>query len=692
MSPVSIDRHGAVAVITVTNPPVNALSQPVREGIYSSIDAAEKDDACSVIVISCEGRTFIAGADIKEFGRPPLEPYLPDVVSRIENSQKPVIAAVHGTALGGGLEIALGCHYRIADSTAALGLPEVHLGLLPGASGTQRLPRLVGVPVAMDMMLSGKFVKAPEALEIGLIDRVSGADLLSEAIAFADGYRGQEPRRIRDMDIQEVDSSVFDLTRKKMARRTRGLISPGRIVDAVEVATNVSFDEGCAVEREFFLECMASPQSAGLRHAFFAERNVGKVPNVAKETRQRPIDKIGVIGAGTMGSGIAYACLMSGAEVVLLDNDDRGLVRGEKNIRSLFAGGVERGKITEAGMKEGLQRFKTSQNYNALANVDLVIEAVFESMSIKKEVFAALDQVVQKGAILATNTSTLSIDEIAASTSRPEDVIGLHFFSPAHVMRLLEIIRGEETATDVIATSLALAKRLKKIGVVVGNCYGFVGNRMLHTYGRENQLLLLEGAAPEYIDKVLYDWGMAMGPNAVGDLAGLDVGYKARQERADLPEDPDFYRVADVLVEMGRYGQKTGKGMYLYDAGSRQPVVDPDVTAIIKTEAERLGIEQRDISEKEITERCIYALVVEAARILEDGIATRAGDIDTVWLNGYGFPRYRGGPMHYADSIGLERVLTTVRVFEEKFGSMYWKPPALLCELAASGRKFSDLS
>jgi 3-hydroxyacyl-CoA dehydrogenase len=377
--------------------------------------------------------------------------------------------------------------------------------------------------------------------------------------------------------------------------------------------------------------------------------------------------------------------------VTLLDNNDDGLARGEQTIRDLYTGGIERGKITEADMNDGLARFSTSQDYDTIANVDIVIEAVFESMAVKKDVFGALDKVLKPGAILATNTSTLSIDEIAAATARPQDVVGLHFFSPAHIMRLLEIVRGSETAGDVIATSLALAKRLRKIGVVVGNCFGFVGNRMLYSYGRENQLLLLEGAAPDYIDKALYDWGMAMGPNAVGDLAGLDVGYKVRQERTDLPDDPRFYRVADVLAEMGRYGQKTGKGMYLYEKGSRKPVPDPTVAELIRSEAERLGVEQREISEQEIIERCIYGLVTEGARILEEGIASRSADIDVVWMNGYGFPRHRGGPMHYADTVGLDKVYATVRDFEQRFGSMYWEPPALLRELAESGRRFADL-
>ena len=691
MSPVSSQSHGAVTVITIDNPPVNALSQAVREGTASSIAAAVADHACEAIVIACAGRTFIAGADIREFGKPPLEPYLPDVVARIDACEKPVVAALHGTALGGGFEIALGCHYRIALASAAVGLPEVNLGLLPGASGTQRLPRLIGAQQAMDMMLSGKPVKAPAALEAGAIDRVVDDNLVDEAVAFALECVDKGPRRTSTLEVPGVDNAIFDETRKKIAPRTRGLISPEKIVRAVELSTEVSFEEGCAAEREFFIECMGSPQSAGLRHAFFAERGVARVPGIEKDTPRRELSKVAVIGAGTMGAGIAYNCLTSGMEVTLLDNNDEGLQRGEQTIRNLYIGGVERGKIVEADRDAGLARFGTSQDYDDIADVDIVIEAVFESMAVKKEVFGTLDKVLKPGAILASNTSTLSIDEIAAATRRPGDVIGLHFFSPAHIMRLLEIVRGDKTSNEVIATSLDLAKRLGKIGVVVGNCFGFVGNRMLYSYGRENQLLLLEGAAPEYIDKTLYDWGMAMGPNAVGDLAGLDVGYKVRQERTDLPDDPRFYRVADMLAEMGRYGQKTGKGMYLYEDGSRKPTPDPEVQTMIEAEAEKLGIERREISEQEIIERCIYGLVVEGARILEDKIAIRSGDIDVVWMNGYGFPRHRGGPMHYADSVGLDVVYERVREFEQRFGSMYWEPPAILLELAESRGKFADL-
>jgi 3-hydroxyacyl-CoA dehydrogenase len=692
MSPVSTAQHGAVSVLTVDNPPVNALSQAVRAGLVSGIEAAEANDDCEAVIIICAGRTFIAGADIKEFGKPPLEPFLPDVVARIEACEKPVIAAIHGTALGGGFEVALGCHYRIAVASAAIGLPEVNLGLLPGASGTQRLPRLIGAEKALDVMLTGKPVKAPLARDYGAIDEIAdGDDLEAASISFATRCIVRGPRRIRDMEVARVDAAMFDGTRKKIASRTRGLISPEKIIVAVELATKTDFDAGCAAERELFMECMASPQSSGLRHAFFAERGVAKVPGVSKDTPRRDIAKLAVIGAGTMGAGIAYSGLSTGLEVTLLDNNQDALVRGEKTIRELYAGGVQRGKLAETDMRAGLGRLNTSQDYDDIADADMVIEAVIENMAVKKEVFAALDKVVRKGAILASNTSTLSVDDIASATSRPQDVIGLHFFSPAHIMRLLEIVRGQETAADVIATSIGLAKRLGKIGVVVGNCFGFVGNRMLYSYGRENQLLLLEGAAPEYIDKTLYDWGMAMGPNAVGDLAGLDVGYYTRKERTDRPDDPRFYRVADVLVEMGRFGQKTGKGTYIYEDGSRKPVPDPEVTALIRAEAEKLGVEQRDITEQEIIERCIYGLVVEGARILEEGIASRSGDIDVVWMNGYGFPRHRGGPMHYADSIGLDKVYATVCEFSERFGSMYWEPPALLKELAESNRKFSDL-
>lgn len=690
MHAVTSQRRDATTVITVDNPPVNALSHAVREGLMRALDEAERDSDTRAVVLICSGRTFIAGADIREFNQPPKAPHLPDVIARLEACGKPVLAAIHGTALGGGLEVAMGCHYRLAASSAKLGLPEVKLGLLPGATGTQRLPRLVGVERALGMMLSGEPIGAGAALDAGLVDRVTDEnDLLAAALGYAEELNG--PRRVRDLPVPPVDKQVFTDARQKLAHSARGLLSPERIVRAVQLATEVDFDAGVAAEREFFTECKSSPQSSGLRHAFFAEREAAKVPGLGKGAAVRDVQKVAVLGAGTMGSGIAYACLGAGCRVQLLDNDEAGLARGESAIRKLFEGGVARGKLNDADAAAGLARLHTTRDYADLADADLVIEAVFENMAIKKEVFGKLDTVCRPGAVLATNTSTLDVDAIAAVTGRPQDVIGLHFFSPAHVMRLLEIVRGGKTADDVVATALALAKRLRKVGVVVGNCFGFVGNRMLYSYGRENQLLLLEGAAPEMVDRVLTDWGMAMGPNAVGDLAGLDVGYKIRQERSDLPDDPRFYAVANRLAELGRFGQKTGAGMYRYEPGSRTPLPDPEVRQLIRDEAARLGVEQREVGETEVIERCIYALVAEGARILEDGIAARSSDIDVIWINGYGFPRHRGGPMHFADSIGAETVFAKVCEFRERFGDRYWQPPALLEKLAKTGGRFGDL-
>ena len=691
MSPVSIECRDGIAIISVDNPPVNALSQAVREGLMRCLNEAADDSDVTAIVIICGGRTFIAGADIREFGRPPQPPHLPDLIARIEVSDKPVVAAMHGTALGGGLEVALGCHYRIAAQSAALGLPEVNLGLLPGASGTQRLPRLIGAERALDMMLSGKPVKATAALESGLIDHIcDDASLREAAVDLAAVEVANGPRRIRDMTVPEVEPDLFEKTRAGIAKKTRGLVSPEKIIRCVELAVQVDFDEGCQAERDFFLECKNSPQSDGLRHAFFAERAVSKLPGIGKDTNVKRINTVAVLGAGTMGAGIAYNCLTAGYTVCLLDNNEEGLEKGAATIQKLFAGGLSRGKISGEEMADGIGRLSTTGDYDDIGAADLVIEAVFESLAIKQEVFEKLDSVCKAGAILATNTSTLDVDAIASATNRPQDVIGLHFFSPAHIMRLLEIVRGADTSNEVIATSVALAKRLRKIGVVVGNCFGFVGNRMLYSYGRENQFLLLDGAAPEYIDKTLVEWGMAMGPNAVGDLAGLDVGYKVRQERSDLPDDPRFYRIADLLVEQGRFGQKTGKGIYLYADGSRSPTPDPAVVSLIDSESEKLGIKRRDIEPREIVERCIYGLITEGARILEDGIAARSSDIDVIWTNGYGFPRHRGGPMHYADSVGLATICAKVSEFSDSFGAEFWDPPALLRDLANEDQKFSE--
>lgn len=691
MSPVKLERRGGVAWVLIDNPPVNALSTTVRTGLKECIQQADADPDADAIIIACEGRTFIAGADINELGLAPAQPTLPELVNIIESCNKPVLAAIHGNCLGGGLEVAMACHYRLALSTASVGLPEVRLGLLPGASGTQRLPRLAGAEIALQMMLSGDSVTAEYALQAGILDEVIDTDdLRQEAARIARSLSGKSVRRVRDMKVGEVDEKLFADARLALQKKSRGLFSPQRIIQCVEIATKTGFDEGCRLERELFRECQDSPQARGLIYSFFAHRAVNKIPGINKQSPARPVKKIAVLGAGTMGAGIAYNCLTAGHDVFLLDNDDAGLARGRDTIRGLFEGGVKRGKVTPAAMQDGLSRLLSGTDYAALHDVDLVIEAVFEDMEIKKNVFCQLDQVCKRGAILATNTSTLDVDEIAAATDRPRDVIGLHFFSPAHVMRLLEIVRGAKTSTEVLATTLALGRKLGKIGVVVGNCYGFVGNRMLYSYGRENQFLLLEGAAPEYIDQVLYEWGMAMGPNAVGDLAGLDVGYKARKGRSDLPADARFYRVADMLVEAGRFGQKTGKGMFSYAGNARQPSPDPEVQALIRTEATRLGVPQRDIAAQEIIERCVYGLIAEGARILEDGIAQRASDIDVIWVNGYGFPAYRGGPMHYADTVGLDHVLTKIREFRDRFGAEYWETPPLLRELAAKGNTFAE--
>lgn len=697
MSIINVERQGHLAIITVDNPPVNVLSYPVRLGLAEALEEIEAADDIKAAVLVCAGRTFVAGADIREFGKPIKQPRLSEMITRIDACEKPFVAALHGTALGGGFELALGCHYRVAVPNARVGLPEVTLGILPGAQGTQRLPRLIGAAQALDMMISGKPIGAIDAAKVGIVDHlIEDGDLTAGAIAFANELvaAGKPPRRISELSVEPVPAGFFDEFRKKIERKTRGLVSPEKIILCVEASIEMPFDEGVVRERALFQECVDTPQSAGLRHAFFSERMVAKVPGISRDTSPRKLKRVAVIGAGTMGTGIAYSCLNAGFEVALLDNDDAGLARGRETVTRLYEGGVSRGRLSELEMKAGLERLTTTQDYDVAANVDLVIEAVFESMKIKEEVFGTLDQVCRPGTVLATNTSALDVDQIAAATKRPEDVIGTHFFSPAHIMRLLEIVRGTETSDEIIVTALSLTKQLRKLGVVVGNCKGFVGNRMLFGYGREAEFLLLEGAAPEYVDAVLQDWGMAMGPHAVHDLAGLDIGYKARLESTDGPDDPRDprrNRIRNLLAEAGRFGQKTSKGMYLYEPGSRTPVPDPEVKALIAREAEAIGVEQREVGSEEIIERCIYALVVEGARILEEGISPRSSDIDVIYLNGYGFPRHRGGPMHYADSIGVKKIYETVCEFRERFGGMYWEVPKLLKELGTQDGKFADL-
>ena len=653
-SPVNYTLTGTIGVISIDYPPVNALSLAVRQGIMDALDEAEQDVSDALVII-CKGRTFIAGADISEFGKPIQDPWLPAVVNRIEASAKPVVAAIHGTALGGGFEVALAAHYRCALPSAKVGLPEVKLGLLPGAGGTQRTPRLAGAEAALDLMTSGTPVGAAYAAEIGLIDRIVEGDLLENALAFAAELvaDGSGPRRTAEMAFPEHDPAIFDTYRATLAKRARGQIAPQYIVECVEGATRLSLEEGLQLERDRFAELMAGEQSIALRHIFFAERQAAKVDGLAKDTPLRSIESIGVIGGGTMGGGIAMSFANSGIPVTLIEINDEALERGLTIIDGNYAGSVKRGKLSEGKAAQCRALISGSTDYASLAGADLVIEAVFEDPDLKKQIFSKLDGVCKQGAILATNTSYQDVDAIAAATQRPQDVIGLHFFSPAHIMKLLEVVRGEKTADDVLATCMKLAKRIRKVPVVSGVCYGFIGNRMLQPYGKQSQLLLLEGATPEQVDVAMEDFGMAMGPLRVFDLAGLDVGYRARQALSDEEKgDPASYKVLDHLVEADRHGQKSGSGFYTYDE-RRRPTPCPEVRKIIEDTAAELGIERREIPDEEIVDRLLGALIDEGRKIVNEGIAQRAGDIDVVYVYGYGFPAFRGGPMHYAEVAGL---------------------------------------
>jgi 3-hydroxyacyl-CoA dehydrogenase len=686
-SPVSYELVDDIGVITVANPPVNALSHAVRQGIHDAIAAAQEDASKAVLII-CDGRTFIAGADITEFGKPPREPHLPDLCNTIEASSKLVVAALHGTALGGGLEVALSCHYRCAVPGAKVGLPEVKLGLLPGAGGTQRLPRLVGASAALDLMTGGNPIDAGQAAELGLVDHVVDGDLRDAAFAWCRELvaNDAEQRRTSELAVEDVPAGALEEYRRTLARRTRGQIAPQKIIDCVEAALSRPFPEGLQFEREKFIECMKSPQSAALRHMFFAEREAAKVRGLSSDTALRDVNKVGVIGAGTMGSGIATNFASAGMHVVLLEVNDEALGRGLGLIDRNYQGAVKRGKMNEEQALACRGRITGTTDYGSLSDADLVIEAVFENLELKQDVFGKLDAVCRQGAILATNTSYQDVDRIAAATKRPQDVIGLHFFSPAHIMKLLEVVRAEETADDVLATCMALAKKIRKTPVVSGVCYGFIGNRMLGHYARETQLCVIEGATPEQVDTAMEEWGMAMGPLAVFDLAGLDVGYKARQGLAESERgDPRAFRVADALVEMNRLGQKTGAGFYRYDPETRKRSSDADVQALIEREAAELGVEQRETNSEEIVDRLMFALVNEGMNILDEGIAQRPGDIDVVYVYGYGFPAWRGGPMHYADAVGLAHVLERIREFEQRFGPENWTPAPLLEKLVESG-------
>ena len=699
-NPITTTIKDSIAVIAVDNPPVNALSPGVPEALIQAFDAAESNEAVSAIVLMGAGRTFIAGADINSLERAAwgdreamcdMHPLL----ARIEDCGKPVVMAIHGTALGGGLEIAMAGHFRVAVPEALVGQPEVNLGIIPGAEGTQRLPRLVGVAKALDMCVTGKPLKAREAHAAGLIARIVDGDLVEGAVRYARNVavttRVRKTReRSENLGSAGENAPLFESARQLAAKIRRHQFAPLKAVDAIEAAASLSFDEGCARERALFFECLETEQAKALIHLFFAERASAKIAGLPPQTAARPIASVAIVGAGTMGGGIAMACANAGLTVTVKDATQAALDAGLATIRRNYDATVKRGRLTAEAAEERISRIASTLSNDGAATADLIIEAVFENFGLKAHVFRELDAVARPGAILASNTSTLDVDALAAVTSRPQDVVGLHFFSPANVMRLLEVVRGAKTAPDVLATARAFGKRLGKVPVTVANCPGFVGNRMLFPYMYEAQFLVEEGATPEQVDRALTDFGMAMGIFAVDDMAGIDVAWRVRQEPGHF-SDAGGRRplVADKLYELGRYGQKRGKGWYRYDEG-RKPTPDPEVIELIRSTAAAAGIPQRTFTDAEIVERCIYALVNEGARIVADASAARASDIDVIYVNGYGFPSWRGGPMFYADRVGLATILPRIQDYQQQLGPR-WAPAPLLVELATSGRTFRDL-
>jgi 3-hydroxyacyl-CoA dehydrogenase len=697
---VQLTKDNGIGIITIDNPPVNALSPGVPEGIVRAIEQIETDDSIVAAVLVGGGRTFVAGADIKEFGKMTSgkatrgEGFKP-LLMRIEDCRKPVVMAIHGTAFGGGLELAMAGHYRVAVRGAQVGQPEVKLGIIPGAAGTQRLPRLAGVAKAVEMCADGNPIKAEEALKFGIVDSLIDGDLLAGAVAFARQVQGKPVRKTRDrqekLGTPQENAGIFAAAREAARKKHRGMIAPLAAIDAAEAATKLPFAAGVEEEQKLFMKCLFSDQSKSLIHVFFGEREVAKVPDIPKDTPVIEVTHAAVVGAGTMGAGIAMVLANAGIPVLLKDTDQTALDRGLANIHKNYANSVKRGRFTQEFVDERMKLIQPVLGYDGFAGVDMVIEAVFEGMALKKEVFGELDRVCKPGAILASNTSTLNIDEIASATSRSQAVIGTHFFSPANVMRLLEIVRGKATGKEVIATCMQLSKRLGKIGVLVGNCVGFVGNRMFHPYRRQAQFLVEEGASVEAVDNALYEFGMAMGPLATGDLAGLDIGWRIRKEHRHL-EKPGVRQpfAEDRLCELGRFGQKTGAGWYKYDE-NRKAIPDPEVAELMRKGSKEAGIPQRQILADEIVDRCIYALVNEGARILEEGYALRAVDIDIIYLNGYGFPAYRGGPMWYADTVGLKKVYERICELQKHHGEM-WEPAPLLKRLAEHGGTFAEFN
>jgi len=689
--------RGDIAVVQLDNPPVNGLNHASRKGVTDGVRRANSDSKVNAIVITGTDRVFSGGADIREFNTPAMlaEPNLLAVIAAVEASAKPVVAAINGICMGGGLELALGCHYRIATANAALGLPEVKIGLIPGAGGTQRLPRAIGIEKALKIIVSGDPISAEEALKVGLVERIVPNTTFQGVIDFAHevAERSRHPRlRDRSVDLPPgVDAQTFlQAARQQIVAQARGLEAPGKCLDAVATSLTMGFDEGMQAERAIFIELLSSTESKALRHAFFAERAAARIPDVGEDIATRPIRNAAVIGFGTMGGGIAMSFANAGIPVRVLEARQDALEKGLAICRRNWEASAKKGKLTAEQVEKRVGLLRPTLKYEELRDADIVIEAVFEEMGVKKEVFTTLDRVMKPGAILATNTSTLDVDAIAATTSRPQDVIGTHFFSPANVMRLLEVVRGKKTAKDVLATVMQLGKRVGKVAVVSGVCDGFIGNRMVEQYGRQSLLLLDEGASPQQIDGALQRFGLAMGPFAMGDLAGLDIGYAIRKRRRVERPDMHYPEIADRIVEAGRLGQKTGKGWYRYEPGSRTAVVDPEVEAMVEAYRRDKNMATRAISDEEIVERCLYALVNEGARILEEGIALRASDIDVVYLTGYGFPRAKGGPMFYAESVGLDKVVARMQEFARNphAGSEFWQPAKLLLERAASGRRF----
>jgi len=682
-----------IAVITMNNPPVNGLGNALRAGLMESLKKAEADAAVKGVVIIGSAKAFSGGADIREFGKSREKPDLFEVNDQQDAMQKPLVAAIGGFALGGGLELALGCHYRVAAPRAQLGLPEVKLGILPGSGGTQRLPRVIPMAEAVRLMTTGSTIPAEKAKELGLVDEIITGDLLEGAIKFL-----QQPRpirRVRDMParLEGDPEAFFAKVREQVAKDSRGYPAPLELVACAAAAATLPFDEGRKVERERFQRLVNTAESKALRHMFFAERQTSKIPGVPDDTPVRPVNKAAVIGAGTMGGGIAMCFANAGIPVMLVDSTQEALDKGIQRIKSNYAATVEKGRLAQSDMDKRMALISAGTNLNEIKGADIVVEAVFERMDVKQDLFRKLDAIVRQGAILATNTSTLDVDQIAAATQRPQDVVGTHFFSPANVMRLLEVVRGKQTAKDVLATTMKLGKTLKKVPVVSGVCDGFIGNRMLEKYVQQSLFLLEEGTTPAQIDSALQRWGMAMGPFAMYDMAGNDIGWEIRKRRAKERPDIVYSKIADRICEKGWFGQKTGRGWYRYEkvggANARKPIPDPEVEDMLSQYRREIKISARKISDEEIVERCIFALANEGARILEEGIALRASDIDMVYLTGYGFPPYRGGPMFYADQAGLDKVLSSIEQFQEGYQGSQWKLAPLLAKLAKEGKRFN---